>query len=33
MVEKPNILIIYMDDLGYEDVSCYDAIALKMTHV
>lgn len=31
--KKPNILIIYADDLGYGDVSCYGATAVKTPHV
>lgn len=27
--EKPNVIVIYADDLGYGDVSCYGATALK----
>lgn len=30
---KPNIIVIYADDLGFGDVSCYGAIALKTPHV
>lgn len=31
--EKPNIIIIIADDLGYGDVSCYGATRLKTPNI
>ena len=31
--ETPNVIVIMADDLGYGDVSCYGATALKTPHI
>jgi arylsulfatase A-like enzyme len=31
--ERPNIVLIYADDLGYGDVSCYGATRVKTPHI
>lgn len=31
--EKPNVIIIYADDLGYGDVSCYGATRVKTANI
>ncbi|WP_417397933.1 sulfatase family protein [Gimesia chilikensis] len=31
--DKPNVIVIMADDLGYGDVSCYGATALKTPHI
>lgn len=32
-VDKPNIIIIYADDLGYEDISCYGATRVRTPNI
>ena len=31
-IEKPSIILIYADDLGYGDLSCYGAKHIKTPH-
>jgi arylsulfatase A-like enzyme len=33
MAQKPNIIIIYADDIGYGDLECYGATAVKTMNV
>src|SRR5258705_9265700 len=30
---KPNVVFIYADDLGYEDISCYGATKITTSHI
>lgn len=31
--DKPNVILIYADDLGYGDLSCYGAVKLHTPHI
>ncbi|QNK63452.1 arylsulfatase [Pedobacter sp. PAMC26386] len=31
--KRPNVIVIYADDLGYGDVSCYGATKIKTPHI
>ncbi len=31
--QKPNVVIIYADDLGYGDLGCYGAVKVKTPHI
>lgn len=31
--QKPNVIIIYADDLGYGDLSCYGAMQIQTPHI
>ena len=31
--DKPNVVLIYIDDLGYGDVGCYDCKDIPTPHV
>ena len=33
VAEKPNIVLILVDDLGYGDLSCFGAQDLKTPHI
>ena len=30
---RPNVIVILVDDMGYGDMSCYDATALRTPNV
>ncbi|HKJ32336.1 MAG TPA: sulfatase-like hydrolase/transferase, partial [Balneolales bacterium] len=31
--EKPNIIIIYSDDVGYGDISCYGGVSIETPNI
>ena len=31
--ERPNVVVIFADDLGYGDVGCYGATKVKTPHI
>ncbi len=31
--QKPNVIFIYADDLGYGDLSCYGATDIRTPHI
>ena len=31
--EKPNVVLIYIDDLGYGDIGCYDCEDIPTPHI
>jgi hypothetical protein len=33
LLEKPNILIIHVDDLGYHDLSCHGSKTYQTPHI
>ena len=31
--DKPNVVLIYIDDLGYGDIGCYDCEDIPTPHI